>query len=176
MSALTDRSDRPVVRAPAPARRPGAGLGARRHVAALAASVAVAAAALPLGSHFSLLGAPMIALVLGAAVATVRPVPAWRGALRAGGSSLPVLVGSLTAALLAAQLLGRGLEVPDRLRVLIGVGTGICGASAIAAVSKVVDARERDIRYAISTIFAFNLLAALIFPPLGHLLGMSQHA
>jgi|SRR5579884_3088130 len=201
MSALTDRSDRPVVRAPAPARRPGAGLGARRHVAALAASVAVAAAALPLGSHFSLLGAPIIALVLGAAVATVRPVPAWRGALgagsryvlqlaivvlgatislpqvlRVGGSSLPVLVGSLTAALLAAQLLGRGLEVPDRLRVLIGVGTGICGASAIAAVSKVVDARERDIRYAISTIFAFNLLAALIFPPLGHLLGMSQHA
>jgi uncharacterized membrane protein YadS len=65
--------------------------------------------------------------------------------------------------------------VPERLRILIGVGTGICGASAIASVSGVIHAEARDIRYAVSTIFAFNLVAVLVFGPLGHLLGMSSH-
>ena len=57
----------------------------------------------------------------------------------------------------------------------MGVGTGICGASAIAAVSGVIEASEVDIAYAMSTIFVFNLVAVLIFPPIGHLLGLSQN-
>jgi uncharacterized integral membrane protein (TIGR00698 family) len=95
---------------------------------------------------------------------------------RVGVSSLPVMLGSLSAALIAASVLGRRLGVPERLRILIGVGTGICGASAIATVSGAVDARPSEIRYAVSTIFAFNLAAVLLFPPLGHLLGLSSHA
>lgn len=59
--------------------------------------------------------------------------------------------------------------------MLVGVGTGICGASAIASVSGVVEADARETRYAISTIFAFNLAAVLLFPTLGHLFGMSAH-
>ena len=58
--------------------------------------------------------------------------------------------------------------------MLVGVGTAICGASAIAAVSGAVRPREAELRYAISTIFLFNLVAVLTFPALGHLLGMSQ--
>ncbi|MGH2850930.1 MAG: YeiH family protein, partial [Solirubrobacteraceae bacterium] len=54
--------------------------------------------------------------------------------------------------------------------------TGICGASAIAAVSGVVEASEAEIVYAVSTIFVFNLVAVLLFPPVGHLLGLSQSA
>lgn len=92
-----------------------------------------------------------------------------------GASSLPVMLGSLATALITAALLGRWLGVPERLRILIGGGTGICGASAIASVSGVIDAPAREIRYAVSTIFAFNLAAVLLFPPLGHLLGMSPH-
>jgi uncharacterized integral membrane protein (TIGR00698 family) len=95
---------------------------------------------------------------------------------RVGASSLPVMLGSAATALITAALLGHRLGVPERLRILIGVGTGICGASAIASVSGVIDARAREVRYAVSTIFAFNLAAVLLFPPLGHLLGMSLHA
>ncbi len=60
-------------------------------------------------------------------------------------------------------------------RVLVGVGTGVCGASAIASVSGVVEANAREIRYSVSTIFALNLAAVLPFPVLGHLFGMSAH-
>lgn len=155
--------------------------------------------ALPLGSALPLLGAPIVALVLGIASAAILRVGRLRpgldvvarralqlaivalGAtisagqvLAVGLSALPVTLGSLAAALLTAALVGRGMGVAERLRVLVGVGTGICGASAIATVSGVIDARAREIRYAISTIFAFNLVAVLVFPPLGHLLGMSQ--
>src|SRR4051812_1866904 len=162
---------------------------------ALAAAAAVAAVALPIGHAVPLLGAPIVALVLGMAL-PAGPLRQALGrtsrlALQAGivllgatislhdvagvgGASLPVMLASLTSALVGAALLGRFLGVPDRLRVLVGVGTAICGASAIAAVSGAVRPREAELRYAISTIFLFNLVAVLTFPALGHLLGMSQ--
>jgi len=95
---------------------------------------------------------------------------------RVGLSSLPVMLGTLAVCLTAAYLLGRALGIDADLRTLIGVGTAICGASAIAAVSPVIKARGTSIAYAISTIFCFNIAAVLLFPPLGHLLGMSQQA
>ncbi|RZL73661.1 MAG: putative sulfate exporter family transporter, partial [Rhodococcus sp. (in: high G+C Gram-positive bacteria)] len=59
---------------------------------------------------------------------------------------------------------------------LIGVGTGICGGSAIAAVTPVIGAAEVAVTYAISTVFLFNIAAVLAFPVIGHALGMSQHS
>ena len=95
---------------------------------------------------------------------------------KTGWSSLPVLLGTLALALLAAWGVGRLLGIDGDLRTLIGVGTGICGASAIAATTAVIGAAEADVAYAISTIFAFNVIAVLTYPTLGHLLGLSQHA
>lgn len=97
-------------------------------------------------------------------------------AARAGLSSLPVMLGTLAACLGAAWLYGRLLGVTGGLRTLIGVGTGICGASAIAAASPVIEAASADIAYAVSTIFVFNIAAVLAFPVVGHALGMSQHS
>jgi uncharacterized integral membrane protein (TIGR00698 family) len=97
-------------------------------------------------------------------------------ALRVGLSSLPVMLGTLAACLVAAFAYGRWLGVVGDLRTLVGVGTGICGASAIAAVSPVIEASATDIAYAVSTIFLFNITAVLVFPVVGHALGMSQHA
>ena len=97
-------------------------------------------------------------------------------AARVGMSSLPVMLGTLAICLAAAWLYGRLLGVPGDLRTLIGVGTGICGGSAIAAVSPVIEAASADVAYAISTIFLFNIAAVLIFPLLGHALGMSQQS
>jgi uncharacterized integral membrane protein (TIGR00698 family) len=93
-----------------------------------------------------------------------------------GLSSLPVMLGTLAACLLAAWLVGRALGVVGNLRTLIGVGTGVCGASAVAAASPVIAAADLEISYAISTVFVFNISAALAFPALGHLLGLSQQA
>jgi len=166
----------------------------------VAAAGAVAALAWPLGRLEPVAGAPVIALALGIAARTslgerpaLRPGLAFCGkyVLQAaivilgttlslgevgsvGRSTLPVLLGTLAAAFVVAAVAGRLLGVPSRLRTLVGVGTGICGASAIAAVSGIVAATEAEIAYAVTTIFAFNLVAVLLFPPLGHLLGMSQ--
>lgn len=93
-----------------------------------------------------------------------------------GLSSLPVMLGTLGFCLLLAWLVGRALHVPGDLSTLIGVGTAICGASAIAAVTPTIRAKDSDTTYAISTIFLFNVLAVLIFPPVGHALGLSQEA
>ena len=93
-----------------------------------------------------------------------------------GVRSLPGIVVTLSGCLIVARLLGRRLGIPRRLRTLIGTGTAICGASAIAAVTPVIDADETEVGYAVTTIFLFNVLAVLLFGPLGHALGLSQHA
>lgn len=93
-----------------------------------------------------------------------------------GLESLPVMLSTLAVCLLAAWAIGRGLGIEPRLRTLIGVGTGICGASAIAAVAPVITAASAEVAYAVSTIFLFNVLAVLLFPLLGHAVGMSPHA
>jgi uncharacterized membrane protein YadS len=97
-------------------------------------------------------------------------------AARVGVSSLPVMLGTLAICLGAAWLYGRLLHIPGDLRTLIGVGTGICGGSAIAAAAPVIEAASTDVAYAISTIFLFNIAAVLAFPLLGHALGMSQQS
>lgn len=93
-----------------------------------------------------------------------------------GGSALPVMFGTLAVALGGTALVGRWLSIERETRTLIGVGTGICGASAIATVSAVIGASEVAIAYSITTIFVFNILAAVAFPILGHLMGLSQGA
>ena len=85
-------------------------------------------------------------------------------------------VGTLAVALAGAWAGGRLLRLPPDATTLIGVGTGICGASAIAATTAVIGAAEADVAYAMGTIFTFNIAAVLLFPALGHLLGLSQQA
>ena len=168
----------------------------------LAPVVGLAAVATCLGHLVPVVGAPVFAVLGGIGVALVRP-PAARArpglgfaaktVLKAsivvlgtgisfhevvtiGGSSLPVLLGTLAVALLAAVVVGRALGVARDVRTLIGVGTGICGASAIAATEAVISASDADVSYAIATIFTFNVAAVLTFPAIGHALGLSPHA
>ncbi|WJP97628.1 YeiH family protein [Macrococcus bovicus] len=91
-----------------------------------------------------------------------------------GWSSLPLSLSTIAAALIAGLILGKMLQVKSKLRTLIAVGTAICGGSAIAAVSPVIEAEDEEIAYAISTIFLFNILAVFLFPAIGHMLNMSQ--
>jgi len=91
-----------------------------------------------------------------------------------GVGSVPVMLVTLAACLGTAVYAGPRLGVDEELRLLIAVGTGICGAAAIAAISSVTRPRATSVAYAISTIFLFNVAAVLLFPPLGHLLHLGQ--
>ena len=91
-----------------------------------------------------------------------------------GAASLVIILVTISSALLVAVAAGRALGVHFNLKSLIGVGTAICGGSAIAAIAPVIEAEDQEVSYAISTVFLFNVIAVFIFPPLGHLLGMSQ--
>lgn len=94
--------------------------------------------------------------------------------INVGGQSLFVMIFTLAAAFIVAFLVGKALKISASTTTLIGVGTSICGGSAIAATAPVIRAKDEDVSQAISTIFLFNIIAVFIFPPLGHLLGMSD--
>jgi len=168
----------------------------------LSLAVAIALAASVVGRLLPIVGGPVAGIVIGVAVAALAaPGERWRPGIttasktvlqasvvvlgsqlslmqivRVGLSSLPVMLGTLTVALVSAYWIGRWLGVTGNLRTLVGVGTAICGASAIAAVTPVIGAAGVEVAYAVTTIFLFNVSAVLVFPTLGHLLGMSQHA
>jgi len=94
--------------------------------------------------------------------------------LKTGQQTLVLMAFTFTATFLTAYLVGRALNVDAHATTLIGVGTAICGGSAIAATAPVIDASDEDVAHAISTIFLFNVIAAFLFPALGHALKMSD--
>ena len=93
--------------------------------------------------------------------------------LQVGGQSLPIIVSTIATSLIVAFVLYKALHMDANISTLIGVGSSICGGSAIAATAPVIGADE-EIAQAISVIFLFNVIAALIFPTLGGVLGLSN--
>lgn len=94
--------------------------------------------------------------------------------LAKGAQSLPIIVSTISASLIAAFVFSRLLSVQGKTATLIGVGSSICGGSAIAAAAPVIDADDEEIAQAISVIFLFNIIAALVFPALGSAIGMTN--
>lgn len=93
---------------------------------------------------------------------------------KVGASSLPIIVSTITPSLVISFVLCRVMHIPCRISTLVGVGSSICGGSAIAATAPVIDADDEEITQAISVIFLFNIIAALIFLSIGAILGMSN--
>ncbi|NLI52718.1 MAG: YeiH family putative sulfate export transporter [Clostridiales bacterium] len=91
-----------------------------------------------------------------------------------GLMSLPVILSTVTVSLVVAFLLQKLLRIPSKTAILIGVGSSICGGSAIAATAPVIDADGTEVTQSISVIFLFNVIAALIFPTLGDLLRLTN--
>ena len=94
--------------------------------------------------------------------------------LSKGTQSLPIIVATISTSLVIAFVLCRVMNVPGKIATLVGVGSSICGGSAIAATAPVIDADDREIAQAISVIFLFNVIAALVFPTLGGMLGLTN--
>jgi uncharacterized integral membrane protein (TIGR00698 family) len=166
----------------------------------LALCLGIAACAQVVGSHIPVIGAPLVAILLGVAITNLLGRARSRfqvgeiskGALKCGivllggaldlrdvlhtgASSLLVLVFTIMTGMSAAFWLGARAGVSWRLRCLIGIGTTICGASAIAALAPVVRAMAEEITYSISAVFLLNMVAVILFPVLGHALALSDH-
>ena len=96
--------------------------------------------------------------------------------LHVGRLSLVVMLFTLLTCFGGGYLVGKALGLNWRLSSLISAGTGICGGSAIAAVAPVIDAEDRDIAYAMSATFLFDMVMILLFPVMGHLMDLSDLA
>ncbi len=149
-----------------------------------------------------LIGASVIALFIGMIVHSVRtPSEFWRpgikftskkvlkfaiillGAglnikviLNVGRMSLCVMLFTLLTCFGGGYFIGRALKINWKLSNLISAGTGICGGSAIAAIAPVIDAEDSDIAYAMSATFLFDMAMIVLFPIMGHALGLSDQA
>lgn len=88
-----------------------------------------------------------------------------------GKQSLPIIVCTITTSLVIAFALHKAMDIPSKISTLVGVGSSICGGSAIAATAPVIDADDEEVAQAISVIFFFNVLAAILFPVFGQMIG-----
>ncbi len=162
-------------------------------------AAAIAVPAWLLGEQFPIVGSPVLGILFGMLLAFWKRPAALEGGItytskkllqysiillgfdmnlfnvfQVGGQTLLLMVFTLTAAFAAAFVFGKLLRVNRTLNILIGVGTAICGGSAIAATAPVIGADDEEVASAISTIFLFNVLAAFLFPFFGHVLQMSD--
>lgn len=94
--------------------------------------------------------------------------------LMRGKQSLPIIISTITTSLVISFVLCKVMKVPSKISTLVGVGSSICGGSAIAATAPVIEADDEEVAQAISVIFLFNVIAALVFPALGAALGLSN--
>lgn len=88
-----------------------------------------------------------------------------------GKQSLPIIICTITTSLIIARIMRKVLKVPANTSILVGVGSSICGGSAIAATAPVIDADDDEIAQSIAVIFFFNVIAAIFFPMLGKAIG-----
>lgn len=152
-----------------------------------------------LGLRFPIIGGPVIAILAGMIIAVIirdlspfsdgvrfvsKKILQWAVILlgfgmnlsvvaETGLQSLPIILSTITVSLLTAFLLYRALGTGRNTSMLIGIGSSICGGSAIAAASPVIGADDDEVATSISVIFFFNVLAAIIFPVLGTVIGFS---
>lgn len=95
-------------------------------------------------------------------------------ALKAGKEGILFTIVSIIGTLVIGFFMGKFLKIEKKTSYLISAGTAICGGSAIAAISPVIKAQEKQISVALGTIFILNSAALFLFPFIGHQLNLSQ--
>ena len=95
--------------------------------------------------------------------------------LQIGKEGLNITLFTIAATLILGWLLAKILKIDVRLGHLISSGTSICGGSAIAAISPVINAKPKTISVSLGVVFLLNSVALFIFPGIGHFFNMSQH-
>jgi len=112
--------------------------------------------------------------VLRAAIVLLGAGLSFIAALTIGLKALSLIVLLMALALATSHALGRRLGVSSKLASLIGVGTAVCGNSAISATAPVIGAKDEDVAYAIATNTLFGTLAVFAYPLIGRALGLSD--
>ncbi len=94
--------------------------------------------------------------------------------LQSGKEGMLFTVVSVVGVLALGYWLGRHMLIDSKTTYLISSGTAICGGSAIAAVAPILNASPNQMSVSLGTIFILNAVALFIFPPIGHLLELTQ--
>lgn len=95
-------------------------------------------------------------------------------ALAAGKNGFSITILSIFSTLILGTFLGKWFGTDKKTSHLIASGTAICGGSAIAAISPVIKAEEKQISTALGIVFILNSIALFVFPVVGHWLHLSQ--
>lgn len=94
--------------------------------------------------------------------------------LEVGGNSILIIISTIATSLIISFIMSKLLKIPANTATLVGVGSSICGGSAIAATAPVIRARDSEVATSISVIFLFNVIAAFTFPAIGQAIGISD--
>lgn len=173
-------------------------------IAALVAAISTFLSNLTIGSFsLEIIGAPVFSIIIGMIITAILPTLASSDKAKAGvtftskkilqyaviilgfslniktvllvgSQSLPVILATISTSLITAFIMCKLLKMDKNVSVLVGVGSSICGGSAIAATAPVIGASDEEIARSISVIFLFNVIAALIFPTLGNIIGLTN--
>ncbi|PKL74772.1 MAG: hypothetical protein CVV27_18795 [Candidatus Melainabacteria bacterium HGW-Melainabacteria-1] len=93
-----------------------------------------------------------------------------------GGAAMLLVFTCIAVALSTAWAVGRLFQIPPRLTALIGVGTSICGNTAIVATAPAIGAKEEEVSFAVAVITLFGLIAVIFYPIIGQALGLNDTA
>ena len=96
--------------------------------------------------------------------------------LHLGAATLWLVLVCVSVAVGLGLLLARLARLQGAIGTLIGAGTAICGGTAILAIGPLIEARDEEIAYAVTTIFTFNIVALVVYPLVGGAMHMSQIA
>ncbi|MGM9850972.1 MAG: YeiH family protein [Muribaculaceae bacterium] len=94
--------------------------------------------------------------------------------LQSGADGMMFTIVSVVGVMVLGSLIGYWLHLNRKTSYLISSGTAICGGSAIAAVGPVLKADSNEMAVSLGVIFILNSVALFVFPPIGHLLDMTQ--
>jgi len=93
--------------------------------------------------------------------------------LKVGAAGLVMSALETAFALCLLLLLARWMNLPRKLGTLLGVGTAICGGTAIVATAPVIEAEEKDVAFSVATVTLLGLIAMFALPVVGHVLDLS---
>ncbi|HLQ40711.1 MAG TPA: YeiH family protein [Tetragenococcus sp.] len=159
----------------------------------------IALAASFLGDQFKLVGGPVFGILLGLLIAFIPRKESFASGIQftskkilqyavvllgfsmnlyqifaVGKQSLLIILATITTALVVSYFISKKMNIPSNVSILVGVGSSICGGSAIAATAPVIDAEDEEVAQSISVIFLYNIIAAILFPIFGQLLGQND--
>jgi len=98
----------------------------------------------------------------------------FREMVKVGADGLLLSIVETVVALLLLYILTRLLRLPHKLGVLLGIGTAICGGTAIVATAPVIEAEEKDVAFSVATVTLLGLIAMFTMPFIGHFLALNS--